>query len=83
MLKKNESLTIGRNVIRRELKGLEALVASLDATFVKAVEAILENQGHLIVVGLGKSGHIGRKIADDYDGFSSTRHFKQRRKRRS
>jgi len=66
MLKKNESLTIGRNVIRRELKGLEALVASLDATFVKAVEAILENQGHLIVVGLGKSGHIGRKIAASF-----------------
>jgi len=66
MTELNKSLNIGRNVIRQELKGLESLAASLDAAFVQAVDIILEGHGHLIVVGLGKSGHIGRKIAASF-----------------
>ena len=66
MTELNESLKTGRNVLRQELKGLEALATSLDASFVKAVQLILEGTGHVVVVGLGKSGHIGRKIAASF-----------------
>jgi len=66
MTTKHDSLTIGRDVIRREADGLLALEASLGAGFETAVETILTGKGHLIVVGLGKSGHIGRKIAASF-----------------
>lgn len=61
-----DSLTIGRDVISREAEGLRALEASLGSEFEKSVQAILAGKGHLIVVGLGKSGHIGRKIAASF-----------------
>ena len=66
MTTKQDSLTIGRGVIRREAEGLHALEGSLGAGFETAVETILSGNGHLIVVGLGKSGHIGRKIAASF-----------------
>ena len=61
-----DSLTIGRDVIRREADGLRALEASLGGSFNTAVKTILSGKGHLIVLGLGKSGHIGRKIAASF-----------------
>jgi len=62
----NESLMVGRGVIDREIEGLQALKSSLGSSFTEAVDAILGGQGHLIVVGIGKSGHIGRKIAASF-----------------
>ena len=61
-----DSLTIGRDVIRREADGLRSLEQSIGAAFENAVQTILQSNGHLIVVGLGKSGHIGRKIAASF-----------------
>lgn len=66
MTQYNSTLVTGRNVIRQELKGLEALTHALGESFVRAVQTILQCRGHLIVVGLGKSGHIGRKIAASF-----------------
>lgn len=66
MTKITDSLKIGRDVIGREAEGLVALEASLGEDFITAVETILSGGGHLIVVGLGKSGHIGRKIAASF-----------------
>ncbi len=62
----NNSLNIGRNVIRQEAEGLRALELSLGANFTDAVDLILKSDQHLIVVGIGKSGHIGRKIAASF-----------------
>lgn len=50
-------------VLTTEAKAIEALVQRLDDTFVAAVQLILDCQGHIIVTGMGKSGHIGHKIA--------------------
>ena len=61
-----DSLAIGRQVIRTERNGLESLEKALGADFDAAVQDILSSKGHLIVVGLGKSGHIGRKIAASF-----------------
>ncbi len=52
-----------RRVIRQEVHGLEALSDAIGQPFVEAVETIYGLKGRLIVSGMGKSGHIGRKIA--------------------
>ena len=50
-------------VIEIEAEGLRTLAATLDENFTRAVETILQARGRVIVSGMGKSGHIGRKIA--------------------
>ncbi|KEP67905.1 D-arabinose 5-phosphate [Thioclava dalianensis] len=52
-----------RRVIGIEAAGLVALADSLDGEFSRAVAMILATKGRVIVSGMGKSGHIGRKIA--------------------
>ena len=53
----------GRSVIQIEKEAIHQLEKKIDANFSKACELILNTQGRLIVMGIGKSGHIGRKIA--------------------
>lgn len=52
-----------RNVVAIEAAGVSALGRSLDGNFVHAVRALLDMRGRAIVCGLGKSGHVGTKIA--------------------
>lgn len=56
-------LDTARRVIRAETDGLLALSDSLGESFDRAIEAILAAKGRVIVSGMGKSGHVGRKIA--------------------
>ncbi|MDO5643826.1 MAG: SIS domain-containing protein, partial [Paracoccus sp. (in: a-proteobacteria)] len=56
-------LDTARRVIATEAQGLSALSAGLGDTFDRAVELILAAKGRVIVSGMGKSGHIGRKLA--------------------
>ncbi len=56
-------LHVARRVIRAEIDGLEGLTKVLDDTFEAAVGAFAAVRGRVIVTGVGKSGHIGRKIA--------------------
>ncbi|MDO5631265.1 MAG: KpsF/GutQ family sugar-phosphate isomerase [Paracoccus sp. (in: a-proteobacteria)] len=52
-----------RRVIAVEAEGLAQLAAGLDGAFDRAVDTILAAGGRVIVSGMGKSGHVGRKIA--------------------
>lgn len=54
---------IGRQVIEIEIAGLRALLETLDQRFVKAVETMFQASGRVVVCGIGKSGHVARKIA--------------------
>lgn len=56
------SLKQGIEVIEQEMQGLKALAGSLDDNFSNAVERILECRGRLVISGIGKSGHVARKI---------------------
>ena len=56
-------LTTARNVLNVEHKALELSRKSLDAGFLKAVKACAETKGRVVVLGIGKSGLIGRKIS--------------------
>lgn len=56
-------LETGRQVLRTEADALARYADVLDEGFIEAVEAILAARGRVIVSGMGKSGHVGRKIA--------------------
>lgn len=53
----------GKRTVRMECEAVAKLEARIDDSFEKACELILSVQGRVIVTGMGKSGHIGRKIA--------------------
>ena len=56
-------LEAARRVLSVEGDALAALARSLDARFSKAIDLIMGVEGRVIVSGMGKSGHIGNKIA--------------------
>ncbi len=60
---KPNTLALARSVLAIEAHEISALAARLDANFVAAVQLILHCQGRVVVSGMGKSGHVGGKIA--------------------
>ncbi len=56
-------LEVARSVLATEAAGLRALAASLDGNFERAVAALACCEGRIVVSGMGKSGHVARKIA--------------------
>ena len=65
----------GRSMVHDEARALDALADSLGAEFETACRLILDATGKLIVAGLGKSGHIGRKIAATFASTGTTATF--------
>ncbi len=59
----NRSLTLARQVLGIEADAVRALADRVDQTFVDALELLLACAGRVVVSGMGKSGHIGRKMA--------------------
>jgi arabinose-5-phosphate isomerase len=60
---KPSTLELARSVLAIEAHEISALAARLDANFEAAVQLILHCQGRVVVSGMGKSGHVGGKIA--------------------
>ncbi len=56
-------LAAARHVLSVEAAGLQALADTLDGSFVAAVARLSAVTGRIIVTGMGKSGHVARKIA--------------------
>jgi arabinose-5-phosphate isomerase len=54
---------IARKVLAAEAQALAAVAARLDQNLTRAVELLLAHDGKVVVSGIGKSGHIGQKIA--------------------
>lgn len=57
------ALQRGRQALQIEAAGIQAMVPRLGESFVRAVQVVLACQGRVAVMGMGKSGHVGRKIA--------------------
>lgn len=57
------ALALARDVLRIEAQAVTALIDRIGADFQRAVDALLGCTGRVVVSGVGKSGHIGRKIA--------------------
>lgn len=58
----HEWLAAARNAIRIEAASLSSAAERLDGELVRAVELILAHPGKVVVTGIGKSGHIARKV---------------------
>jgi arabinose-5-phosphate isomerase len=59
----SQALDLARQVLRIEGNAVLALATRIDEAFLRALALILNCRGRVIVSGIGKSGHIGRKIA--------------------
>jgi arabinose-5-phosphate isomerase len=57
------ALTLAREVLRTEAGAVASLADRIDTSFEQAVELLLKCSGRVVVSGVGKSGHIARKIA--------------------
>lgn len=68
-------IAAGRRVIAREAEALTLLASGLDASFAAAVTLIMAAKGRTIVSGMGKSGHIARKIAATFASTGTPAHF--------
>ena len=75
MMTGQEILEFGRAILHDEARALDALADSLGGPFEGAVRLILDCRGKLIVSGLGKSGHVGRKIAATFASTGTTATF--------
>jgi len=63
LLDATATLALARDTLAIEAMAIEAMAARLDERFVQATRLALACRGRLVVTGMGKSGHVGRKIA--------------------
>lgn len=63
VLRAKEFLRYGQDVLKQEAEALRQAAERLGKPFLKALDTMLGIKGKVVVSGLGKSGHIGRKIA--------------------
>ena len=75
MSQSSDLIQSAQRTIRLELEAVEGLLPHIDADFVRACEMILASKGRVVVVGMGKSGHIGRKIAATLASTGTTAFF--------
>lgn len=59
----DQALRLARETFEIEASALHYLGQRLDGAFAQAVQTMLTTQGRVVVMGMGKSGHVGRKIA--------------------
>src|SRR3954471_2650246 len=69
------ALTLARKVLAIEAQAVQALTERLDSRFVAALDLILHRSGRVIVSGMGKSGHIARKIASTLSSTGTPAYF--------
>ncbi len=62
-MQQEKIIEMGQAVIDTETAAIQALKVRIDAQFVRACEYMLNCRGRIVVTGMGKSGHIGGKIA--------------------
>ncbi|MET0273642.1 MAG: KpsF/GutQ family sugar-phosphate isomerase [Phenylobacterium sp.] len=58
-----DAIAVGRRVLAAEAEALGQMGAELGAPFARAVETLFDARGKIVCTGIGKSGHVGRKIA--------------------
>ena len=62
-MKKNTHIDSAKKIIQSEIKSLQRLVKKIDGTFSRACELVLNSSGKIVTIGLGKSGHIAKKMS--------------------
>lgn len=59
----NKDIEVAKQTIEQEIEALKVMESELDSTLSKAVDVLIQTKGRVIITGMGKSGHIGRKIS--------------------
>jgi len=62
-MSENKDILVAQKAIDREVEALEIMKKELDENLTKVLDVIQQSKGRVIVTGMGKSGHIGKKIA--------------------
>lgn len=75
MVNLEKILNEGKRILSVEKDAIERLESKLDDSFVDAVYTILNSPGNVIFSGVGKSGHIGRKLAATFSSTGTTAFF--------
>ncbi len=75
MSQSSDLIQSAQRTIRLEIEAVEGLLPRINADFVRACELILASKGRVVVVGMGKSGHIGNKIAATLASTGTTAFF--------
>lgn len=70
-----DAIAVGRRVLTAEAEALTAQAAGLDQTFTRAVDLLFNAKGRIICTGMGKSGHVARKIASTFASTGSPAFF--------
>ena len=74
-MKKNTIINDGKEVISTELKGIRKLNRTIDKNFDKAIKTLAKIKGRVIVTGVGKSGHIAKKISATFASTGTPSYF--------
>jgi arabinose-5-phosphate isomerase len=69
------ALDLARRVLRIEADAVRALAERLDQRFLAAVELVRQRKGRVVVSGMGKSGHVARKIASTLSSTGTPAYF--------
>ena len=70
-----DAIAAGRTVLTAEADALRIMADALDQRFAAAVQMIMDTRGRLVVAGIGKSGHVGRKIAATFASTGTPAYF--------
>ena len=71
----DDTLVLGRRIIREEAAALSRLAESLDGGFAACVETLFRSRGRAAVTGIGKSGHVARKLAATLNSTGTPAYF--------
>jgi len=74
-MKKINHLRIGRKTIKIESKGLDKLAESIGSEFNEVCNKLLQTKGKIITLGIGKSGHIAKKVSATLSSTGSPSNF--------
>ncbi len=69
------AIELAREVLEIEAAAITALIERLDLNFQRAVDIILNCRGRVTVSGMGKSGHIARKVASTMSSTGTAAYF--------
>src|SRR5690242_9764205 len=64
-----------RQVIETEAAAVRAMTAAVDASFTRAAKLILDCPGAVLAAGIGKAGHIARKLSATFSSTGTPSHF--------
>lgn len=70
-----DTIDIGRRVLTAEAEALATQAQALDETFARAVDLLAAAKGRIVCTGMGKSGHVARKIAATFASTGASAFF--------